>query len=640
MSGSLRDPESLHDGATAAHGAGDTSGGYKLKLAVAALGVVYGDIGTSPLYAVRECFHGLHGVAVTKTSVFGVLSLIFWALTLIISFKYLLYVLRADNKGEGGILALTELASSSPKLKRLYPVLIGLGVFGAALLSGEGIITPAISVLSAVEGLEFAAPHLGDWVIPITILILVGLFSMQRHGTARMGAVFGPITAVWFLSLGVLGAHQVIAHPQVLAALSPAYAAEFLRESGARGLTIVGSVFLVVTGGEALYADLGHFGKQPIRQAWFSVVFPALVLNYFGQGAVLLENPAAKASPFFSMVPHWALYPMVLLSTLATVIASQALISGVYSLSRQAIMLGLLPRLEVQHTSADERGQIYVPSANWFLMLACIGLVLGFRSSSNLAAAYGIAATLTMMTTTTLAFFLTRYSWGWSLPRSLSVTLLFLLPELMFVSANIAKVKHGGWFPLAMGALLFTIMTTWKRGRKVLAARFRENLLPLADFFELMRIELPARVPGTAVFMTSARDGTPPALLQNFLHNHVVHQRIVLLTVVTGDSARVSERERFTVERLEGGFVRIVARYGFMEQPNAPKLLHDAGLIGSVEHVTFFLGRENLIANEHPGMAKWRIRVFAYMTRNAQPATKFFNIPPDRVVEMGAQIEL
>jgi KUP system potassium uptake protein len=613
----------------------------ELKLAVAALGVVYGDIGTSPLYALRECFSGSHGVAVTRANVLGVLSLVFWSLTLIISVKYLLYVLRADNKGEGGILALTALAGSSRRLSRMYPLLIALGAFGASLLCGEGVITPAISVLSAVEGLSIAAPGLENWMITlITILILVGLFAIQRRGTASVGAVFGPITAVWFTSLAVLGGHQLIQNPGVLVSVNPVYAVNFLVANGHIGLIVLGSVFLVVTGGEALYADLGHFGRHPIRTAWFSLVFPALVLNYMGQGALLLRDPGARESPFYRMVPEWGLYPMVVLSTIATVIASQALISGVYSLTRQAIMLGLLPRLSVRHTSADERGQIYVPAANWLLMLATVGLVLEFKTSSNLAAAYGIAATLTMMTTTVLAFFLVRYGWGWSVGKALAVTAFFLVPEVMFVSANIAKIKHGGWFPLVLGAVLCGTMLTWKRGREILAQRFREQLLPLSDFFELIRVELPARVPGTAVFMTGSPDGTPPALLQNLMHNRVIHHRIVLLRLVTSDSARVSELQRFEFEELGDGFCRITGHYGFMEQPDAPKLLLDTGVVHSIEHVTFFLGRENLIVTERPGMAKWRVALFSYLTRNAQPVTKFFNIPPDRVVEMGAQIAL
>ncbi len=625
----------------ATHGdAADPRSHHRFKLALGALGVVYGDIGTSPLYAVRECFGESHPIPVSRGNVLGVLSLIIWSLTLIVSIKYLIYVLRADNKGEGGILALTALASARRRDSRLYPLLIVLGVFGAALLSGEGVITPAISVLSAVEGLEIAAPGLKDWVIPITIVILVGLFRFQRRGTASVGAVFGPVTALWFTTLAILGGHQLIMNPGVLVAVNPLWGLSFLQRNGTVGVFVLGAVFLVVTGGEALYADLGHFGRQPIRLAWFAMVFPALVLNYLGQGALLLREPEARESPLYHMVPSWGLYPMVALSTAATVIASQALISGVFSLSRQAIMLGLLPRLSIRHTSADERGQIYVPVANWFLALATISLVLGFGSSTNLAAAYGIAATLTMMTTTVLAAFLARYGWHFPIWKVFGITLLFLVPEFFFMLANAAKIRHGGWFPLALGAALFTLMTTWKRGREVMAQRFQEQLLPLADFSELIRVERPARVPGTAVFMTSSAEGTPPALLQNFLHNRVLHQHIVLFTISTGDVARVAESQRFETEQLDSGFLRLKARYGFMEHPDAPKILLDAGVVTAIEHVTFFLGREHLIAAERPDMARWRAHLFAFLARNAQPATKFFNIPPDRVVEMGAQIEL
>jgi KUP system potassium uptake protein len=613
---------------------------YQLKLAVAAVGVVYGDIGTSPLYAMRECFNEEHGIAFTRGNVMGVLSLIFWALTLIVSLKYVAYVLRADNKGEGGILALMALASGPLRSTRTYTVLIALGVFGAALLYGDGVITPAISVLSAVEGLELAAPGLHRLVIPITIVILIGLFAMQRKGTAGLGAIFGPIMLLWFGSLFGFGLWRMLSHPSVMASVNPLYAARFLSENGVAGLLVLGSVVLVVTGGEALYADLGHFGRKPIRSAWYGVVMPALLMNYFGQGALLIEDPKAVENPFFLLFPQVLLYPMIALSTLAAVIASQALITGVYSLTSQATMLGLLPRVRINHTSADERGQIYVPFVNWALMLATISLVLGFRSSSNLAAAYGIAVTLTMVITTVLAYMLARHVWHWSVPKAGLLSLVFLTPELVFMGANAIKIEHGGWFPLVVGAAIFVMMLSWKRGREILAQRFREQLLPLSDFFDIMRVELPARVPGTAVFMTSSRDGTPPALLHNFMHNRVVHQHIVLLTVITSDAARVNPSDRCTVEEMEHGFIRVVGRYGFMEQPDAPKLLRDAGLIGTVEHVTFFLGRENLIATQHPGMARWRVSLFAFLTRNAQPATKFFNIPPDRVMELGAQIEL
>ncbi len=615
-------------------------GSYLWTLALGALGVVYGDIGTSPLYALRECFHTSHGVAVEQATVYGVLSLVFWSLTLIVSVKYLSYVLRADNKGEGGILALMALASSSIASPRRRAILAFLGLFGSALLYGDGAITPAISVISAVEGLQVAAPSLEAFVVPITIVILIGLFAIQRHGTARVGALFGPIMVVWFFVLALLGIVNIAQHPEVLLALSPTYAFQFLSGHGRAGFLVLGAVFLVVTGGEALYADLGHFGKKPIRAAWFGLVFPALLLNYLGQGALLVADPKTIENPFFNMAPSWALYPLIGLSTVATVIASQALISGVYSLTNQATMLGFLPRVNVEHTSAHERGQIYVPAINWMMMLATISLVIGFGSSSKLAAAYGIAVTLTMVITTVIAFALVRNAWRWSLPRALGVTLLFLVPELFFVGANMTKIGHGGWFPLLVGAGLFAVMTTWKRGRTILSQRFREKLLPLLDFYELMHVELPARVPGTAVFMTSAGDGTPPAMLHNFLHNRVVHQHIVLLTIITADAARVDESERCSIEGLESGFVRVVARYGFMERPDVPALLLREKLISSVDHTTFFLGRETMIATARPGMAKWRVALFAYLTRNALPATRFFNIPSDRVMEIGAQIEL
>jgi KUP system potassium uptake protein len=616
------------------------SAGYVAKLAIAALGVVFGDIGTSPLYSMRECFHGTHGIPITHASVLGILSLICWSLVLIVAVKYVFYVLRADNKGEGGILSLMALAVSALKGSRLRAFVLACGVFGAALLYGDGAITPAISVLSAVEGLEIATPALKDVVIPLTIAILVGLFFIQKRGTAMVGAVFGPITLVWFLVIAALGIYRLSGHLAVLGAINPVYAVHFLLDHGREGFTVLGAVFLVVTGGEALYADLGHFGRRPIQLAWFTLVFPALLLNYFGQGALLLARPEDVANPFFRMAPSWALYPLVALSTAATVIASQALITGVYSLTRQATMLGFMPRVEVRHTSADERGQIYVPTMNWLLMLATVSLVLGFKSSSELAAAYGIAVTLTMVMTTVLAAIYARRGWGWKLHWVVLLSVVFLVPETVFLIANLAKITHGGWFPLAVGVVLFSVMTTWRTGRAILSRRFQADLLPLTDFFDLLRVEIPARVPGTAVFMTSIKEGTPPALLRNFMHNRVLHQHIVLLTVQTLESARVAESERFDVEHLDHGFSRITGRYGFMEQPDAPLLLEKAGLVSSVEHTTFFLGRENLISSAHPGMARWRIRLFAALTRNAQPANKFFNIPPDRVMEIGAQIEL
>ena len=622
------------------HGHHAPGKGYLAKVAIAALGVVFGDIGTSPLYSMRECFHGAHGMKITEAGVLGILSLIFWSLMLIVAVKYVFYVLRADNKGEGGILSLMALVVGVLRGSRWRPFVLACGVFGAALLYGDGAITPAISVLSAVEGLEIAAPSLEPLVIPLTIAILLGLFAIQKRGTASVGAVFGPIMIAWFSTLAVLGVYRLSGNLSVLAAVSPVHGVRFLTSHGKVGFAVLGAVFLVVTGGEALYADLGHFGRRPIRLAWFTIVFPALLLNYFGQGALLLEDPEAIENPFFRMAPDWALYPLVALSTAATVIASQALITGVYSLTRQATMLGFMPRVEVRHTSADERGQIYVPTMNWLLMLATVSLVLGFKSSSELAAAYGIAVTLTMVMTTVLAALWASRGWNWRREWVAALTILFLVPETVFLVANLAKIAHGGWFPLAVGVVLFAVMTTWRRGREILQRRFQEDLLPLTDFFDLLRVEIPARVPGTAVFMTSIKDGTPPALLRNFMHNRVLHQHIVLMTIATQESARVAEEDRFTLETLDHGFARITGRYGFMEQPDAPRLLEKAGLVSSVEHTTFFLGRENLISSAHPGMARWRIRLFAALTRNAQPANKFFSIPSDRVMEIGAQIEL
>jgi KUP system potassium uptake protein len=616
------------------------SPGYVAKLAVGALGVVFGDIGTSPLYALRECFHGAHGLPLDRASVLGVLSLIFWSLFVIVTVKYVFFVLRADNEGEGGILSLMALAVSVLRGDRLRGVVLACGVFGAALLYGDGALTPAVTVLSAVEGLKIAAPSLEPYVVPITIVILVLLFLIQKGGTARVGAIFGPITLLWFLTLAGLGLYRLSSNLDVLLAVDPSHGARFLVDHGSVGIPVLGAVFLVVTGGEALYADLGHFGRRPIQLGWFAVVFPALMLNYFGQGALLLAEPDAIENPFFRMAPSSALIPLIVLSTAASVIASQALITGVFSLTRQATMLGFLPRMEILHTSADERGQIYVPTMNWLLMLGTVSLVWSFQSSSNLAAAYGIAVTLTMLITTVLAGIFARQGWRFGLGSALALTLVFLIPEAVFTLANLAKFWHGGYVPIAIGVGLFVLMLTWRRGRAILAQRFKDDLLPLTDFFDLLHVERPARVPGTAVFMTSMKEGTPPALLRNFTHNRVLHQHVILLTLVTTDSPRVAEAERCEVERLEHGFSRVTGRYGFMEQPDAPKLLASAGLVSSVEHTTFFLGRESLISSAHPGMARWRIRLFSTLTRNAQPANKFFNIPPDRVLELGAQLEL
>ncbi len=526
---------------------GPESRGDLLTHGLAALGVVYGDIGTSPLYAVRECFKEAHGLGVSPDNVLGVLSLIFWALIIVISVKYLAYVTRADNDGEGGILALTALAHPVAR-GRVKAIVLLVGLFGAALLYGDGIITPAISVLSAVEGLEVAAPTLQTYIVPVTIVILAVLFWFQRRGTAGVGAVFGPITLVWFGVISALGVWHIAMAPEVLWALNPWHAVTFLLINRWTGFTVLGAVFLVVTGGEALYADMGHFGRRPIVLTWFIVVLPALLLNYFGQGALLLHSPEAVSNPFYRMAPAWALYPLLVLATMAAIIASQAVISGAFSLSRQAAMLGYLPRMRIAHTSASEIGQVYVPGVNAALFVCTIALVMGFKSSSDLAAAYGIAVTITMVITTVLAFWVARHRWGWGLPAALGLTTLFLVVDLAFLGANIIKIRNGGWVPLVVATAVFIVMTTWKRGRQQLGARMRSRSVPLNDFFALMEREHPTRVPGTAIFMTSNPEGTPPALMQNFLHNHVVHEQVVLLTIVTEESARVRGRDRVAVK--------------------------------------------------------------------------------------------
>jgi KUP system potassium uptake protein len=624
------------------HGHAAPTGKHLAALCLSALGIVYGDIGTSPLYALRECFAGEHGVPVTHDNVLGILSLIFWSLTITISIKYVAYVMRADNRGEGGILALMALATSKSAAEgKTRAAIIFLGLFGAALLYGDGMITPAISVLSAVEGLGVATPALEQWIKPITVTILVGLFLIQKRGTAQVGAIFGPITVVWFATLASLGVSQIVSRPEVLLAFNPAYGAHFLASNHLHGFLALGGVFLVVTGGEALYADMGHFGTRPIRLTWFSFVLPALVLNYLGQGALLLERPEAASHPFYELAPRWALLPLVGLSTMATIIASQALISGAFSITRQATMLGFWPRVQIQHTSAREIGQIYVPSINWMLMIATITLVITFGSSSNLAAAYGIAVTTTMVITTALAYVVTRYLWGWSRTKAVAITSVLILIDLAFFGANAVKIHQGGWVPLAVGAFIFLLMTTWKRGRAMIAERINEEIIPLDDFFEVMRIEMPARVPGTAVFMTSNPHGTPTALMHNFQHNRVVHQQVILLTIITEEVSYVLPHERVSVHKLPEGFVRVVARYGFMEVPDLAELLARKDTpTPPIEHTTFFLGRETLQIAGSKGMAEWRKRLFAFMARNGVRVTSFFSLPSDRVVELGGQIDL
>ena len=615
-------------------------------LTLAALGVVFGDIGTSPLYALKECFNpeSPHSVKPTPDHVLGVLSLIFWSLVLIVSVKYLAFVMRASNKGEGGILALMALAfPDRENPRRVRALLVGCGVFGAALLYGDGMITPAISVLSAIEGLEVATKAFNPYIVPLTVAVLVGLFSIQRFGTGRVGAVFGPVMIVWFLALTALGIKGILAKPEVIAAINPLHGLNFLLRAGYQGFVVIGSVFLVVTGGEALYADMGHFGIRPIRLAWFGLVLPALFINYLGQGALLLTNPAAAENPFYLLAPNWALYPLVALSTAATVIASQALISGAYSLTMHAIQLGYLPRMFIRHTSRDERGQIYMPHVNWALMLACIGLVLGFRTSTNLAAAYGIAVTLTMLVTTMLFYFAARRLWQWPRLKVAAVCCLFFAGELAFFGSNALKIAHGGWFPLVAGAGIFAIMATWKTGRRLVWERIKDATLPRDLFIADIQANPPQRVPGTAIFMAGNPNGTPVALLHNLKHNKILHERNILLTVITTEEAHVPDAERVEVEQLPAGFQRVVGRYGFMEEPNILELLADAPLTGGpveITKTTFFLSRETILDTGKARMTRWRKWLFAVLARNASTATSYFGLPANRVVELGMQVEI
>ncbi len=613
-------------------------------LALTALGVVFGDIGTSPIYAFRESFHPSHGIAVTPENVLGVLSLIFWSLIIVISIKYLTLVLEADNRGEGGIIALTALVSPPTERARGRRwLLVMAGLFGAALLYGDSMITPAISVLSAIEGLEVATPFFAPYVIPITVGILFALFWFQKRGTGGVGAVFGPVTLVWFATLAIMGIAALVRHPGVLVALSPTHGAAFFARNEVRGFLVLGSVFLVVTGGEALYADMGHFGKRPIRLTWFLVVLPALLLNYFGQGALLIDEPSTIEHPFFLMAPGWALYPLVGLATAATVIASQAVISGAFSLTRQAVQLGYLPRLRIEHTSTKQIGQIYLPAINWALAAACIGLVLGFRTSSALASAYGVAVTTDMVFTTILFAVVARTQWRWGRWAVALLAAGLLLVDLSYWGANLPKVPEGGWFPLLIAGLVFIAMTTWKRGRQILGDRLRERIRPLDRFLhELKAAPLP-RVPGIAVYMASNPYGMPSALVHNVDHNKVLHEQVIILTLETQDVPYVPWKHRLRMTDLGQDVYRVVGRYGFAEDPDVPGLLlrceTTAGPI-DLHQTTFFLGRETLIATRGAGMATWRERLFAVMTRNARGATDFFRIPADRVVEIGAQIEI
>jgi KUP system potassium uptake protein len=614
-------------------------------LTLAALGIVYGDIGTSPLYSMKEVFGGAHHpVPITPDNVLGILSLFFWSLIVVVTIKYVSFIMRANNKGEGGIIALMTLAQQKgDPASWQQKLLITLGLFGAALFYGDGVITPAISVLSAVEGLELITPAFKPYILPITLVILIGLFLFQRRGTASVGALFGPVMLLWFGLLAVLGGVNVVAHPAVLAAINPLYGLHFLAGNAALGFFSLGAVVLCITGAEALYADMGHFGAKPIQYAWLGLVLPALVINYFGQGALLLDDPAAIENPFYLLAPEWAIYPMVILSTIATVIASQAVISGAFSITQQAIQLGYTPRLEVQHTSEHEIGQIYVPALNWLLLVSIIALVIGFGSSSNLAAAYGIAVTGTMLITNILAIAVAVRLWNWSPWRAVLGALPFICIDLGFFLANSVKIPDGGWFPLVFGLAIFIMLTTWKRGRKLLYDRLAADALPLRPFIEDISANGCNRVSGTAIFMTPNPEQVPHALLHSLKHYKALHEQVIILSVRVFDVPYVPDIDRVEVHCLNGNFAQVIVQYGFKDEPDLPAALElcaEAGLSIDMMDASFFLGRETLIPKLGSEMAYWRELLFIAMFRNAGSATAFFRIPSNRVVELGAQVVL
>lgn len=609
-------------------------------LTLGAIGVVFGDIGTSPLYALKEIFNGHHPIPVTPENILGVLSLIFWAIMVLVTLKYVLIIMRADNRGEGGSLALLSLVIESANSPRLSWVISLLGIFAAALFYGDSMITPAISVLSAVEGIEIVTPALKPYVIPITLVILTGLFFIQRRGTGAVGMFFGPVMVVWFAILAILGIIEIAHYPEVLWALSPSFAINFIFNHPSLAFLALGSVVLAVTGGEALYTDMGHFGPIPIRIAWFGFVMPALVLNYFGQGALLLNEPSAIESPFFHLGPTWALIPMVALATAATVIASQAVISGAFSVARQAVQMGLLPRMLIVHTSGKEEGQIYVPFTNWTLYLAVVALVIGFKNSSNLAAAYGIAVTGTMLIDTILVSFVMvlLWRWHWTLVVLLAGSLMAV--DIAFFASNALKIPEGGWFPIAMGLVSFTVLTTWRRGRAIVLEEMARLSIPMEAF--LGSIDGVHRVYGTAVFMTSSKEGVPAALLHNLKHNQILHERVVLVTVSTADTPYINDLDRIYLHRMDKGFLRVVIRYGFMEDPDIPSALEHCCRFGErfdMMDTTFYVSRETVMPTlRNKRITGWRARLFAVMSKNATSATDFFKIPTNRVVELGTQL--
>nr|WP_151448817.1 potassium transporter Kup [Lacisediminimonas profundi] len=612
-------------------------------MTIAAIGVVYGDIGTSPLYTMKEVFAPAHGIALNEANILGVVSLIFWGLVLVISLKYVTLVLRADNRGEGGIMALTALAMTSvAKSGWHYPVML-LGMVGAGLFFGDGVITPAISVLSAIEGLEVATPALKPYVVPTTLAVLVALYMLQSKGTSGIGKFFGPIVLVWFATLSVMGVTNIVQNPVILRALNPLHALGFMLHNGWFAFVALGAVVLSMTGAEALYADMGHFGKRPVRFAWFTIVFPALTLSYFGQGALLLANPAAVVNPFFNQLGAWSIYPLVVLSTAAAVIASQATISGAFSVTHQAISLGFLPRMRVIYTSDREMGQIYIPLVNWVQLAAVVVAVVGFGSSSNLASAYGIAATATMLTTTILTFFVIRYKWHLNLALAFGATAFFLLIDIMLFSSTALKLVHGGWFPLVISALMVTIMLTWRDGRELVFGNLKKHAIPLQDFLQSLFISPPIRVEGTGLFFRAEGDGVPHAMLHNLLHNKTLHERIVFLTVFNGDIPSVPVSERVKVHALGHECYQVNVYYGFKDErdiPQALELCKDYGLEFNMMETSFFIARQTVVSTTQGGMAHWREQMFATMSRNARDAADYYKVPTNRVIELGTQIEI
>jgi len=613
-------------------------------LALAALGVVYGDIGTSPLYTMKEVFAGIHAIALTPANILGIVSLVLWALIIVVSVKYVVFIMRADNRGEGGIMALIALALHDAKGNRKREKIIMLaGLLGAGMFYGDGMVTPAISVLSALEGLEVATPALKPYIIPATLVVLFVLFFFQRRGTASVGTLFGPVMMLWFGTLGVLGVINIAASLGVLMAINPLYGLGFLINNRGIAIVAMGAVVLAVTGAEALYADMGHFGSRPIRQAWFGFVLPALMLNYFGQGALLLAEPGAVSNPFYHMAPDFLQLPLVALATLAAVIASQAVISGAFSVSRQAMQLGFLPRFEVQYTSAKAQGQVYLPGVNWGLFLAVVVLVLGFKSTNNLAAAYGIAVTGDMVITSVLATFVAAKSWHWGWGRAIALFSVFLIVELTFLFANVLKIPDGGWFPLAAGSMVFLLMSTWKRGGQLLTERTSGEAIELESFIDALLISMPIRVLGTSVFMTSNNNRVPNAMLHNLMHNKVLHERVMIVSVEVFDVPYVPEIDRVEIHKLKGDFYRLNVQYGFKDEPDIPRALSlcaERGLTIDMMEISFFLGRATLIPKVGSGMALWREKLFIYLFRNASSATTFYKIPSNRVVELGTQVVL